>query len=291
MGCLDGEPGYLDSVPCCGSRHQLQLQGVLGRCLQGLLRRDWVPLQLSPATCVSNCSLTISALTGGNGWRCKQGVLEGGSSRHPFSSAVFREIPILEDYPCSKWLCGTWNQLQALLKIWAPESQRWWNWAFEDLSWDYLEWKDKSRALPQTPIPMYPPLQVLTQAVLPLGVSVCVWEGPPAGKDLRDQLVQPSPCVGGKWGCCMDCGGGAQPPDGRARTKTKSVVADGRQATCCGEAALWEALGSPSLSVWRQTFRRACLFWPTYGECEVIWTWNPQTLLRNRLKWLTQIGG
>lgn len=55
-----------------------------------------MPLRLSPATCVSNCSLTISALTGGNGWRRKQGVLEGGSSRHPFSSAVFREIPVLE---------------------------------------------------------------------------------------------------------------------------------------------------------------------------------------------------
>lgn len=46
----------------------------------------------------------------------------------------------------------------------------------------------------------------------------------------------------------MGCGGGAQPPDGRARTKTKSVVADGRQATCCGEAALWEALGRPCQS-------------------------------------------
>lgn len=30
---LDGEPGYLDSVPHWGSCHQLQPQEVLGRCL------------------------------------------------------------------------------------------------------------------------------------------------------------------------------------------------------------------------------------------------------------------
>ena len=47
---------------------------------------------------------------------------------------------------------------------------------------------------------------------------------------------------------------------------------------------LWAAL---SLLVWRQTFRHACLFWPTYWESAEFWTWNPQTLLRNRLKSVT----
>lgn len=45
---LDGEPGYLDSVPHWGSCHQLQPQEVLGRCLQGLLRKDWMLLGMVP---------------------------------------------------------------------------------------------------------------------------------------------------------------------------------------------------------------------------------------------------
>lgn len=93
-------------------------------------------------------------------------------------------------------------------------------------------------------------------------VSEELWNVP-AGKGLRGLLVQPFHCLR-KWGLGTGVavwgGGGAQPRDGRARTRTKSVMAGGRQAMCGGEAALLEALGNPSLLVWRETFRRPFLF-------------------------------
>ena len=107
----EGEPGSLDSIPWWGSHHQLQLwrlwAGVCRRCREGIrCCSSWhlLPVFLSP---------TIKVLTGRNGWRPKQGILEGASSRHLFSSVLFKEIPTL-DCPCSRWLRGTWNQPQAV---------------------------------------------------------------------------------------------------------------------------------------------------------------------------------
>ena len=77
-------------------RVRVRVRGVCRKCREGIrCCSSWnlLPVFLSP--------LTIKVLTGRNGWRPKQGALEGGSSRHSFSSVLFKEILTL-DCPCSR---------------------------------------------------------------------------------------------------------------------------------------------------------------------------------------------
>lgn len=95
MGSLVILTPFLGGKAATSCSYRRLWAGVCRRCREGIkCCSSWhlLPVFLSPI---------IKVLTGRNGWRPKQGVLEGGSSRHLFSSVLFKEIPTL-DCPCSR---------------------------------------------------------------------------------------------------------------------------------------------------------------------------------------------
>lgn len=103
VACLDGEPGYCSSMEtpppaAAPGRSGLMSAGVVEKRL-GAARVDGFLHRLSMLLIFLLMAWQLNALSCRNGWKPKQGVLEGNSSMHLFSSALLKEISTLEHGP------------------------------------------------------------------------------------------------------------------------------------------------------------------------------------------------